>query len=71
MRNHGLTHLELSVLDYDRSIALYDWMFGWPGCEILLTLDIGYRSIYRVALWARHPVLAAWRSLAARRDLAR
>lgn len=42
----GVHHVEFSVLDYDRSIAFYDKMFGWLGYKSFWTLDIGYRSTY-------------------------
>ncbi|MWD29542.1 hypothetical protein E0K89_018845 [Aquicoccus sp. SCR17] len=53
MRWRGVNHIELSVLDYDRSIAFYDAMFGWLGYKSFWTLDIGYRSTYYMA---RFPV---------------
>lgn len=49
MRNFGLHHVELSVLDYDTSVAFYDRMFGWLGYRSFWTLDIGYRSTYYLA----------------------
>ena len=49
MRWRGVHHVELSVLDYERSIAFYDRMFGWLGYKSFWTLDIGYRSTYYMA----------------------
>ncbi len=49
MRWRGIHHVEFSVLDYDRSIAFYDRMFGWLGYKSFWTLDIGYRSTYYMA----------------------
>lgn len=49
MRWRGVNHVEFSVLDYDRSIAFYDAMFGWLGYKSFWTLDIGYRSTYYMA----------------------
>lgn len=49
MRWRGVHHVELSVLDYDRSVAFYDRMFGWLGYRSFWTLDIGYRSTYYMA----------------------
>jgi len=49
MRWRGLHHVELSVLDYDASIAFFDEMFGWLGYKSFWTLDIGYRSTYYIA----------------------
>lgn len=49
MRWRGINHVEFSVLDYDRSIAFYDSMFGWLGYKSFWTLDIGYRSTYYMA----------------------
>jgi len=46
MRWRGVHHIELSVLDYERSIAFYDRMFGWLGYQSFWTLDVGYRSTY-------------------------
>lgn len=48
MRWRGLHHVELSVVDYDASVAFYDRMFGWLGYKSFWTLDIGYRSTYYV-----------------------
>jgi len=45
----GSIHVELSVLDYEASIAFYDAMFGWLGYASFWTLDVGYRSTYHVA----------------------
>jgi catechol 2,3-dioxygenase-like lactoylglutathione lyase family enzyme len=49
MRWRGINHVEISVLDYERSIAFYDAMFGWLGYKSFWTLDIGYRSTYYMA----------------------
>ena len=49
MRWRGVHHVEFSVLDYERSIAFYDKMFGWLGYKSFWTLDIGYRSTYYMA----------------------
>jgi catechol 2,3-dioxygenase-like lactoylglutathione lyase family enzyme len=46
MRWRGVHHVEISVVDYDASIAFYDRMFGWLGYKSFWTLDIGYRSTY-------------------------
>ena len=42
-------HVEVSVLDYERSIEFYDRMFGWLGYKSFWTLDVGYRSTYYMA----------------------
>ncbi|MQM38753.1 hypothetical protein KBTX_02772 [wastewater metagenome] len=49
MRWRGVHHVEFSVLDYERSIAFYDRMFGWLGYHSFWTLDVGYRSTYYMA----------------------
>lgn len=49
MRLRGVNHIELSVLDYDASIAFYDKLFGWLGYKSFWTLDLGYRSTYYMA----------------------
>ena len=49
MRWRGVHHVELSVIDYERSVAFYDRMFGWLGYASFWTLDIGYRSTYYMA----------------------
>ena len=49
MRWRGVNHVELSVLDYEASVAFYDRMFGWLGYKSFWTLDIGYRSTYYMA----------------------
>jgi len=49
MRWKGVNHVELSVLDYDKSIAFFDKMFGWLGYKSFWTLDMGYRSTYYMA----------------------
>ncbi|WKE64573.1 VOC family protein [Gallaecimonas kandeliae] len=49
MRFKGLHHIELSVLDYDASVAFFDKLFGWLGYKSFWTLDIGYRSTYYMA----------------------
>ncbi|ABL03824.1 hypothetical protein MPS_3749 [Mycobacterium pseudoshottsii JCM 15466] len=41
--------MEFNVLDYDKSIAFYDAMFGWLGYMSFWTLDIEYRSTYYMA----------------------
>jgi len=46
MPRRALHHVELSVLDYDRSIEFYDRMFGFLGYKSFWTLNIGYRSTY-------------------------
>lgn len=46
MRWRGVNHVEFAVLDYDRSIAFYDAMFGWLGYSSFSTLDMEYRSTY-------------------------
>lgn len=53
MRWRGVHHVEFSVLDYERSIAFYDTMFGWLGYKSFWTLDLGYHSTYYMA---RFPV---------------
>ena len=49
MRWRGVQHVEFSVLDYEKSVAFYDRMFGWLGYKSFWTLDIGYRSTYYMA----------------------
>nr|WP_319391773.1 VOC family protein [uncultured Cohaesibacter sp.] len=49
MRWRGINHVELSVLDYEKSIAFYDLIFGWLGYKSFWTLDVGYRSTYYMA----------------------
>lgn len=49
MRFKGVHHVEFSVLDYERSVAFYDRMFGWLGYKSFWTLDMGYRSTYYMA----------------------
>ena len=49
MRWRGVHHVEFSVLEYERSIAFYDEMFGWLDYKSFWTLDIGYRSTYYMA----------------------
>ncbi|AGC63473.1 hypothetical protein MULP_03854 [Mycobacterium liflandii 128FXT] len=49
MRWRGVHHVEFNVLDYDKSIAFYDAMFGWLGYMSFWTLDIEYRSTYYMA----------------------
>jgi catechol 2,3-dioxygenase-like lactoylglutathione lyase family enzyme len=49
MRFRGVHHVEFSVLDYDKSVAIYDRMFGWLGYTSFWTLDVGYRSTYYMA----------------------
>jgi catechol 2,3-dioxygenase-like lactoylglutathione lyase family enzyme len=46
MPRRCLHHVELSVLDYDKSIEFYDRMFGFLGYTSFWTLNIGYRSTY-------------------------
>ncbi|TGD84385.1 hypothetical protein BayCH28_25445 [Mycolicibacterium sp. CH28] len=53
MRWRGVHHVEVNVLDYDRSIEFYDALFGWLGFRSFWTLDIEYRSTYYMA---RFPV---------------
>lgn len=53
MRWRGIHHVEISVLDYDASVAFYDSLFGWLGYRSFWTLDLGYRSTYYAA---RFPV---------------
>lgn len=49
MRWRGVNHVELSVLDYEASVAFFDRMFGWLGYRSFWTLDMGYRSTYYMA----------------------
>jgi catechol 2,3-dioxygenase-like lactoylglutathione lyase family enzyme len=49
MRWKGVHHVELSVLNYEESIAFFDKMFGWLGYKSFWTLDIDYRSTYYMA----------------------
>ena len=49
MRFRGIHHVELSVLNYEESVAFYDRMFLWLGYKSFWTLDIGYRSTYYMA----------------------
>lgn len=49
MRFKGVHHIELSVLNYEESIAFFDRMFGWLGYKSFWTLDIDYRSTYYMA----------------------
>jgi catechol 2,3-dioxygenase-like lactoylglutathione lyase family enzyme len=49
MRFKGIHHIELSVLDYEESIAFFDKLFGWLGYKSFWTLDIEYRSTYYMA----------------------
>ncbi|CAG9000275.1 MAG: hypothetical protein CENE_02269 [Candidatus Celerinatantimonas neptuna] len=49
MRWRGISHVELSVLDYEASVDFYDRMFGWLGYKSFWTLDIGYHSTYYMA----------------------
>jgi catechol 2,3-dioxygenase-like lactoylglutathione lyase family enzyme len=53
MRFRGVHHVEFSVLDYEKSVAFYDRMFGWLGYKSFWTLGIGYTSTYYMA---RFPV---------------
>lgn len=46
MRWRGVHHVEFAVLEYERSVAFYDAMFGWLGYTSFSTLDIEYRSTY-------------------------
>jgi len=49
MRWRGVSHIELSVSNYEESIKFYDRMFGWLGYASLWTLDVGHRSPYYLA----------------------
>ncbi|MBZ4023221.1 hypothetical protein CKO11_12210 [Rhodobacter sp. TJ_12] len=49
MRRRGVNHIELSVRDYEASVAFYDALFGWLGYSSFWTLDVGYRSTYYMA----------------------
>ncbi len=49
MRWRGVHHVEFSVLDYEKSLAFFDAMFGWLGYKSFSTLDIGYRGTYYMA----------------------
>ena len=49
MRMRGIHHIEISVLNYEASIAFFDKLFGWLGYKSFWTLDIGYRSTYYMA----------------------
>ncbi|KAL2105710.1 hypothetical protein VUR80DRAFT_7007 [Thermomyces stellatus] len=51
MRWSGVSHIELSVPDYDAAIEFYDGMFGWLGYSSFWTLDVGYRSTYYAPTW--------------------
>lgn len=57
MRWRGVSHIEFSVLDYEKSVAFYDRMFGWLGYRSFWTLDLGYRSTYYMA---RFPFLHSY-----------
>ena len=46
MRWRGVSHVEFAVLDYERSIAFYDSMFGWLGFDSFSSLNMEYQSIY-------------------------
>ncbi|PRX08980.1 UNVERIFIED_ORG: catechol 2,3-dioxygenase-like lactoylglutathione lyase family enzyme [Martelella mediterranea] len=46
MRWRGVNHVEFSVINYEKSIAFYDQMFGWLGYKSFWTMDIGYHSTY-------------------------
>jgi catechol 2,3-dioxygenase-like lactoylglutathione lyase family enzyme len=49
MRWKGIHHVEFCVLDYDKSIAFFDKIFGWLGYTSFWTMDIEYRSTYYMA----------------------
>lgn len=49
MRMKGIHHVEISVLEYEESVAFFDKMFGWLGYKSFWTLDIEYRSTYYMA----------------------
>lgn len=49
MRMKGIHHVEVSVLEYEESVAFFDKMFGWLGYKSFWTLDIEYRSTYYMA----------------------
>ena len=46
MRWRGVSHVEFAVLDYDRSIAFYDALFGWLGYDSFSSLNMEYQSTY-------------------------
>lgn len=46
MMGRGISHVEISVPDYEASIRFYDRMFGYLGYKSFWTLDIGYHSTY-------------------------
>ncbi|WP_061559795.1 VOC family protein [Mycobacterium simiae] len=46
MRWRGVSHVEFAVLDYDRSIAFYDALFGWLGYSSFSSMNMEYQSVY-------------------------
>jgi len=46
VRWRGVHHAEFAVLDYEKSIAFYDAMFGWLGYSSFSTLNLEYQSVY-------------------------
>ena len=46
MRWRGVSHVEFAVLDYERSLAFYDALFGWLGYSSFSSLNMEYQSIY-------------------------
>lgn len=46
MRWRGVSHVEFAVLDYDKSIAFYDALFGWLGYSSFSSMNMEYQSIY-------------------------
>lgn len=52
MRWRGISHVEFAVLDYDRSIAFYDALFGWLGYSSFSSLNMEYQSIYYMTRYA-------------------
>jgi catechol 2,3-dioxygenase-like lactoylglutathione lyase family enzyme len=49
MRMKGIHHVEISVIEYENSVAFFDKMFGWLGYKSFWTLDINYRATYYMA----------------------
>lgn len=54
-RYRALHHVELSVLDYERSLAFYDRMFGYLGFQSFSTLGLGYTGTYYAPTLALTP----------------